>query len=148
MSDKLLEAIAEMKMDLSTLRPNPQERAADFLWYLATPFSKYQFGHPRAFQDAALLTGALMRCKLNVFSPIVHGYPIAKQADFVTDAMAWMPANRVFMDRCNGCLVALMPGWQASEGIMLEIAHFKARNIGAQFIPVPAYFTSDRSKSF
>ena len=48
------------------------------LGYLATPYTKYEPSPSAAYTAAAKLAGLLMRCGHTVFSPIVHGHPIAE----------------------------------------------------------------------
>ena len=50
--------------------------------YLATPYSKYHRGQDEAFIAAANIAGRLIARGLDVFSPIVHGHPLAVMAAF------------------------------------------------------------------
>lgn len=95
--------------------------------YLATPYSRYPGGIERAHKSACMLTGALMRLTIPVYSPIAHSHPIAMTAkidpcshDF------WLPVCGPMMRAAHGIIVAEFPGWDQSVGMKHEIDWFVA----------------------
>jgi Domain of unknown function (DUF1937) len=96
------------------------------LWYLATPYSKFEWGIEAAAAKAARVTGALMREGWNVYSPIVHSHYIAMLCGLdPLDHDFWMETDKAFMQRCDGLIVAMMQGWTKSKGVRMEIDAFK-----------------------
>ncbi|MEP6826877.1 MAG: DUF1937 family protein [Aestuariivirga sp.] len=97
----------------------------DKLYYLATPYTNFGYGHTAAFAEAARCAADLIRQGVNVYSPIVHSHPIAELGglDPVNHDL-WMGVDRAFMERCDGIIVATMKGWDSSKGVMFEIDWF------------------------
>lgn len=94
--------------------------------YLASPYS-----HPdpavrlRRYEEAAQACAKL--CKsLHVFSPIVHWHQIAQDHVLPTDAARWWDYNRSMLRRCDSLIILKLPGWEKSQGVILE------RNLAAQ----------------
>ena len=116
----------DMQPDAGTFtRPNPSHTQG--FWYLATPYSKYHAGIEAAFNVACWQTGLLMRAGVPVFSPIAHTHPIAKRCHMnPLDHGIWIPADRPMMDAARGLIVCMIPGWDRSYGVDLEIATFRA----------------------
>ena len=89
--------------------------------YLASPYS-----HPdsqirrQRFRDACIATARLIRAGHIVFSPIVHGHPIAEYG-LPTDWRFWEPFDRAYLQRCDEVVVLMLDGWQESEGVQAEI---------------------------
>lgn len=96
------------------------------LWYLATPYSKFEWGIEAAAQKAARIAGKLLKSGENIYSPIVHSHYIAMICGMdPLDHDYWLEADKAFMQRCDGLIVALMPGWTKSKGIRMEIDAFQ-----------------------
>lgn len=107
------------------------------LIYLATPYTNYEGGLDAAFEDAAAITGMLIKQGHAVFSPICHSHPVAKYGDIdAVDHDLWMRIDRVMWDRCDELLVAKLPGWDASRGIAAEVAHFMASGKPISYLDV------------
>lgn len=104
-----------------------EEALRDKLVYLATPYSKYPAGIESAFAHACTIAGDLLVNGVKVYSPIAHTHPIAVHAEIdPLDHDIWLPFDRAMMDAADVCVVAKMPGWQASKGIAHEIKYFEA----------------------
>ena len=95
------------------------------LYYMASPYTKYGPGLPRACKDAANVAGRLLLNGIFVYSPIVHGHFLARCADIPTRYDIWRPHNELMMARCDALIVARLPGWDKSVGVADEIAFFK-----------------------
>jgi Domain of unknown function (DUF1937) len=99
-------------------------RVYSFL-YLATPYSKYQGGLQRAFEDAAKLTARLLINHIKIYSPIVHTHPIAVYGELnPLDHSIWLPFDEAIMRVAPALLVAEMEGWKESYGVDQEIKIF------------------------
>jgi nucleoside 2-deoxyribosyltransferase len=94
------------------------------LWYLASPYSKFEKGHEEAFKEAAKAAATLLKRGLRVFSPIAHSHPIAVYGDIdKVDHDFWLRLDIAILDECDGLLVVMMPGWKESLGVQAEISH-------------------------
>ncbi len=89
--------------------------------YLASPYS-----HPHAivrelrYHDACLATANLLRAGQSVFSPIVHGHPLAAHG-LPTAWSYWQQFDRDHIVRCDELLVLMLDGWNQSVGVTAEI---------------------------
>jgi hypothetical protein len=98
--------------------------------YLASPYS-----HPdplfreARFQAACHATAQLIRAGHSVFSPIVHGHPLARFG-LPTDWAFWQRFDEEHVKRCDALLVLQIEGWRESEGVQAEIA--LATSLGMQ----------------
>jgi len=95
-------------------------------WYLATPYSRYADGLDAAFAEAARQAALLVRAGIPVYSPIAHTHPVAIHGGLdPLDHSIWLPADQAFMDAARGLVVCMMPGWDESYGIAVEIETFE-----------------------
>ena len=64
------------------------------LFYVASPYSKYERGLVAAFEDVAAACGELIKRGIAVYSPIAHTHPIALYAKMdAYDHKIWMPLD-------------------------------------------------------
>ena len=97
------------------------------LCYLATPYKKYPRGPEMAFIDAVRLAARLMQSGVHVYSPIAHGHPLSVHGGITPhDLSVWNLWNFKMARRMDALIVAMMDGWDRSEGIADEIHVFKA----------------------
>jgi hypothetical protein len=95
-------------------------------WYLASPYSKYEYGIVAAWEDICEDAGLLIKAGVPVYSPIAHTHPIAVHADIDPYAHdIWLPADAPLMEAAHGLIVNMMPGWKESYGISVEIKAFE-----------------------
>lgn len=93
--------------------------------YLASPYSLYPYGQEAAFADVAKIAARLIRDGRCIYSPILHTHPIAKFGDLdPLDHGLWLKIDEANMERCDGLIVARMPGWDKSKGVRFEIEWF------------------------
>lgn len=96
------------------------------LYYVASPYSKYARGIESAFQDVSKACADLMRQGVAVYSPIAHTHPIAIYGEIdPLDHSIWMPLDHHMMKAADGCIVMMMPGWEGSYGVGIEIETFE-----------------------
>lgn len=98
--------------------------------YFATPYTDYNgggaAGRDLAFRAARQLADELEARGLAVYAPIVHGHPVVMKIGFEAVTHAdWMESCGPFMRRAAALLVAMMPGWESSRGIIMEGEHFR-----------------------
>ena len=117
--------------------------------YLASPYSKFTEGQTAAFLDAAMLTGKLIKRGFDVFSPVVHGHPLAVYGGVPQfDAALWERVNRPYLEWCDELYVATMPGWQESAGVAHEIKYFADNGLPISNVdPVTLQITPVRNLS-
>jgi hypothetical protein len=91
--------------------------------YLASPYS-----HPdpaireQRFQAACAAAAALIREGHVVFSPVVHGHPLA-QRGLPGDWSFWERHARWHLERCDEVVVLMLDGWEQSVGVQAELRH-------------------------
>lgn len=96
------------------------------LWYLATPYTNFDYGLDLAFVEACKTAADLIKLGYSVFSPIVHSHTIAYHGKMdPTDHAMWMAIDAPFMERCDGLIVATIKGWSQSKGVRFEIDWFQ-----------------------
>ena len=99
------------------------------LYYLATPYSKYETGLESAFKMACYQAALLLKSGYAVFSPIAHSHPIAMQGGIDPfDHAVWLHADRPLMDAADAIVVVTAPGWRDSYGVAYEIETFRRAN--------------------
>jgi hypothetical protein len=99
----------------------------DFLFYVASPYTKYPDGIWEAYKQIARLTGQLIKKGIKAYSPIAHCHPLAIYAQIdPIDHEFWMDADAPFMAVADALIVARMTGWNDSVGVKKEIETFKA----------------------
>lgn len=117
--------------------------------YIASPYSRFADGQEAAFVAAAKITGSLIARGLDVFSPIVHGHPLALYGGVPQfDAALWERVNRPYLEWCDELYVATMPGWQESAGVAHEIKYFADNGLPISNVdPVTLQITPVRNLS-
>lgn len=97
------------------------------LYYLATPYSRYQGGDlTAAFLAACRLTADLMTAGYAIYSPIAHTHPIAMNSGLdPLDHTLWLPFDEAMMVAADALMVAQLEGWRESFGIDHEITFFR-----------------------
>jgi hypothetical protein len=99
------------------------------LGYLATVYTHYRGGLDRAHEDACRIAAKLLWSGVMVYSPIAHSHPLAIHGALdPLQVELWYKHNELMMDRCDTLIVALMAGWDKSEGIAHEINYFLHMN--------------------
>jgi hypothetical protein len=96
------------------------------LYYLATPYSKYQGGDlTAAFLAACRVTADLITAGHKIYSPIVHSHPIAMNSGLdPLDHDLWLKVDAAMMEAADALMVAQMEGWRDSYGIAHEMEAF------------------------
>lgn len=110
------------------------------LIYLAIPYT-----HPSEevrnyrLHLVSNLAGQLMNEGHIVFSPISHGYQIAKIHDIPTDWEYWEKSCKAFVSRSTKVIVVMADGWETSTGVTEEVK--LAKELG---IPIEYYSVDDK----
>ncbi len=103
------------------------------MFYLAGPYS-----HPDLavrclrFNQMNVIAGKLMKDGYHIFSPISHCHPIAEAVGLPTDFCFWESYDMAILSRCTRLVVAMLPGWAASDGLAAEIE--MARSLGLPIV--------------
>ena len=96
--------------------------------YLACPYShKDKAGRERRFEAANRAAGKLMQDGHIVFSPISHSHPVAKtigEANALSHNF-WLRQDFAFIEWADEVWVLMLPGWDESTGIRLELEHVR-----------------------
>lgn len=125
-----------MVSDIVTVKHLSWADIGEGYWYLATPYSKFPGGIETAFIAACKATARLVAAGVKVYSPISHTHPVAVHGGLDPyDHAIWMPADLPLMKGAYGLVVAMLPTWDSSYGISLEIEEFKKAGKPVLFIP-------------
>lgn len=90
-------------------------------WYLGSPYSLYPRGVDAAFNDIRSVSDTLLLEGIRHYSPIYFTHKIAALTGIdPLDADFWMWADQPYMDRAHGMIVAALPGWESSKGVLEE----------------------------
>ena len=66
--------------------------------------------------------------EMNIFSPIVYSDCLLL-GDTGTDWKTWWKYNKREIDACDELHVLMLPGWEHSEGVRIEIEYANENNI-------------------
>lgn len=90
--------------------------------YIASPYSSpstetrvWRFEKVQHFNAVLIQSGQV------AYSPIAHLHPLAEQHELPTDAAWWEFFNRSIFERCDSIALLMLPGWQTSIGVAMEI---------------------------
>lgn len=107
------------------------------LYYLGSPFTsfnpvkeeKWAEEHER-YKLITRIAGYLMNnYKFNLLTPITASYHLSKYCKLGGTWSAWAELDEEMLVRCDGLIVAMMPGWHDSVGLTAEIQIAKDNNI-------------------
>lgn len=95
-------------------------------FYLATPYSRFKGGIEAAYRAACEQQALLIRAGIPTFCPIshTHGAAIHGRIDPL-DHKIWMPADEPFMHAARGLIFCMLPSWEISYGMNVELATFQ-----------------------
>lgn len=106
-------------------------------YYVATPFTKFEDGHRKAFEYAVKVQGALMRHGLRIYSPIVQFYLASVEFRLPLLGSYWRAVNAPQVAKAASLIVAMLPGWNESKGVADEISDFcAAENKQIFYLPI------------
>ena len=90
--------------------------------YLASPYSHPNVNIREArYRSVCRATAMLLEAGHSVFSPIVHGHPLAEYG-LPTDWAFWQRYDRDHLTRCDELVVLTLDGWRESIGVTAEVA--------------------------
>ena len=96
-------------------------------WYIATPYSKVDDGVEVAARRAAIVAAAFVASGVPAYCPIAESHFIAMASDLdPLDHEMWMEHDAPMMEAAHGLIVAMLPGWEESVGVAMEIEAFEA----------------------
>ncbi|CAN5470617.1 DUF1937 family protein [soil metagenome] len=102
--------------------------------YFASPYS-----HPdprvreHRFRAACHAAASMLRDGHVVFSPIVHSHPLVAFG-LPTAWASWERIDRAYLERCDGVMVLMLDGWEASVGVRAEIGIAQALGLPVRFV--------------
>lgn len=106
--------------------------------YLATPYAKYLMGREAAARHAAILAGELMAHDLPVYSPIAQNHEVGRRYALPDTHEFWMRMDLPILACARGLVVAHMPGWSESRGVLEEIDYAERKYIPIFHLSLPA----------
>ena len=122
--------------------------SSDLTRFLSTTRGPFHYGinyiaspHTHADQEvraarllaARFVTGDLIEKGVVAFSPIVYSQALANCCD-TAPVDGWYEFDLNFLALAEGMTILELPGWEASPGILLELAFAKARNIPVELL--------------
>ena len=98
--------------------------------YIASPYT-----HPKPYIRLRRYR-AVMRCihwslrnlDTIAFSPILYTHELGTRYSLPPDADFWLRFNETVLTRCDEIYVLMIPGWQESRGVQMEIQWATERN--------------------
>lgn len=103
--------------------------------YVASP---YTHGNPdivqQRFEQVESITAELLRQKLHVFSPIVHGHVIADKYDMPSDFAFWRDYCIGMLQSAAALHVIKLHGWEQSTGVRAEIEEAERLGLPVTYI--------------
>jgi hypothetical protein len=98
----------------------------DGFHYLAAPYSGHAFSLEDAFMRICEIAADLIRAGVRLYCPVAHSHSIAIHGGLdPSDNDLWIPFDAPMMDTATGLIVAMIEGWDESEGVAAEIAFFR-----------------------
>ena len=103
--------------------------------YLASPYTAQDPGVEQArVQAVKHVSGRLIREGQVIFSPLE--YTEAMQQRGIVPPQGWYLFDLAVLRSCVKLLVLALPGWQESQGVIMETAAAKALDIPVEFLTV------------
>ena len=121
------------------------EAIEPFLWYLGSPYSDENAGvRQLRFELASRAAGDLMADGLYLFCPIAMSHPMAEYGSVPPMGDVWYKFDNVILDRCDGILVLMLPGWDKSQGLLAEVIRMEEQGKTVVYVEpnTLAWFTS------
>jgi|TARA_Y100000310_G_scaffold132055_1_gene131155 hypothetical protein len=103
--------------------------------YLATPYS-HPTSYIRTLRYHAVTRAAvyLMKQGYYVFSPITQGHPMQMNGLVEWGYEEWLEYDFEFFNNCSQLNVLMLPGWDQSPGVDMELAWADKRGIGVEML--------------
>ena len=98
-----------------------------------TPYPCRQEVREARLLAARVVTGDLIEKGVAAFSPIVYSRALANSCD-TAPVDGWYEFDLNFLALAEGMTILELPGWEASPGILLELAFAKARDIPVELL--------------
>ncbi len=103
--------------------------------YLASPYTAHDPGVEQArVQAVKHVSGRLIREGQVIFSPLE--YTEAMQQRGIVPPQGWYLFDLAVLRSCVKLLVLALPGWQESQGVIMETAAAKALDIPVEVLTV------------
>jgi nucleoside 2-deoxyribosyltransferase len=102
------------------------------LYYMGSPYASPDPAIVEGrFLEAVKAVGALLKQGICTFSPIAHNHHVNIESDLAKETgesrwAFWKPFDLLMLDRCDGLIVLMIPGWDSSRGLAAEIEHAQA----------------------
>ena len=110
----------------------PPRRA---IHYLASP---YTHADPRVmrerYEHVCQAAALLHRRGMLVYSPIAHSVAVNEYIGSDGAFAAWRDYDLGMIDRLDGVLVLMLPGWEDSYGVAQELLHTRERAVPVQWV--------------
>ena len=97
------------------------------VWYLASPYShKNSDIMEKRYAEVSDVAAQLILAGLILIEPIAMCHHKSLKYQLPTGYEYWKTRDRTFIERSDGVIVLLIPGWKESVGVTDEIAYAKS----------------------
>lgn len=135
------ERIAEFGVDVSRVMDveTAARVAAGTTVYVASPYgdSEPEAMRLQRYSAALGVCGRLIDCGVRAYSPIVHTHNIAEAGHKPPDG--WYAHDLDMLGRFDALVVAMIPGWDRSRGVGLEMERAGQLNMPVLFVESPVH---------
>jgi len=107
--------------------------------YIASPYSKSDAKKREdRYMGVCATCAYFVRCGWTVYSPIAHWHPITKAYGLPIDMEFWRKHDLVMLQFAWKMIVAMIQGWQDSDGIQEEIVFARKHRIPVEYFDTEA----------
>ncbi len=110
------------------------------LFYLASPFSHADKDVEQQRYDEIVRIGAeLTNRGFSLIEPIAMSFVASRRHGLPGGYQFWKDRDRLFISKCDGVIVAMMPGWSDSVGVNDEVAYAETLGLPVFFLNPDTY---------
>ena len=101
----------------------------DKLYYLASPYTHTSKAKQKQrLRDISKVGGILVDKNIHCIMPICSSVEVAKVHKTCTKFDYWKELDLLYVKKCDGLIIANLPGWHLSVGVKAELEYARVHN--------------------